>query len=114
MTLLSTPWALAAGAAACVAVGAGFAWWHYQPRLEVAELRAESVGNLLREQNRGIQALKDDQARRQADADKLLAKARGEADAHRGHADRIMQITVPAGADACLASCALIDAEVGP
>jgi hypothetical protein len=113
-SLVGPPWILVTIALTGFTAGAALARWHYAPRLELARLQAESVGGLLREQNRGIQALKDDQVRRQKDADKQLARARGEADAHRRHAERIMSLTLPAGADACMASCALIDSEVGP
>jgi ribulose 1,5-bisphosphate carboxylase large subunit-like protein len=113
-SLVGSPWILVAIALAGFTAGAALARWHYAPRLELARLHAETFGSLLREQNRGIQALKEEQVRRHKEADKQLARARGEADVHRRHAERIMSLTLPPGADACMASCALIDAEVGP
>jgi predicted chitinase len=53
--------------------------WHYAPRLEAAELRTQALGDLLREQAKGVQALKDESARRVAEAAAALERARGEA-----------------------------------
>lgn len=112
--LLGSPWLLWAGAALCVALGAGAARWHYMPRLEAAELRAEGLGHLVREQARGVGAIKAERDRRLAEAAAALARARGEVRRHREEAKRILSLQPPAGVDACTAACALIDAEVRP
>lgn len=115
--LPGSPWLLGAGAALCVlcvVLGVGAARWHYAPRLEAAELRAEGLGHLVREQARGVEAIKAERDLRLAQAAAALAKARGEARRHRTEAERILSLRPPAGADACTAACALIDAEVRP
>jgi len=105
---------LALGAVLGFAAGVAAAWWHYSPRLKVAEQRAEHLVDLVREQNRAVEALKTATDNRIAAARAAAERARGEAEAHRKAADRILSQRLPAGLDACTASCMLIDAEVRP
>lgn len=95
-------------------VGIAAARWHYAPRLEAAELRAQAMGDLLREQARGVQAIKDERDRRTAEAVAALERARGEARRYRSEAERILARPQPSELDACAAACRLIDAEVRP
>lgn len=88
--------------------------WHYAPRLEAAELRTQALGDLLREQAKGVQALKDERDRRMADAAAALERARGQARRHQAAAERILAQPRPPELDACAAACRLIDAEVRP
>lgn len=88
--------------------------WHYAPRLEAAELRTEVLGDLLREQAKGIQAIRDERDRRTAEAAAARQRARGEARRYRSEAERILARPQPADLDACTAACRLIDAEVRP
>lgn len=88
--------------------------WHYAPRLQAAELRTQALGDLLREQAKGVQAIKDESTRQVAKAAAALERARGEARRIRSEAERILARPQPDGLDACTAACRLIDAEVRP
>lgn len=95
-------------------VGIAAARWHYAPRLEAAELRTQALGDLLREQAKGVQALKDERDRRMAEAAAAVQRARGEARRYRSEAERILARPQPADLDACTAACRLIEEEVRP
>lgn len=97
-----------------LAGGVLMARWHYAPRLEAAELRTQALGDLLREQAKGVQAIKDERARRVAEAAAALERARAEARRHRSEAERILTRPQPPDLDACTAACRLIDTEVRP
>lgn len=88
--------------------------WHYAPRLEAAELRTEVLGDLLREQAKGIQAIRDEQDRRTAEAAAALERARGEARRYRFEAERILARPQPDDLDACTAACRLLEEELKP
>lgn len=113
--MLSPSLMIAGGAfLAGLAAGGGAAWWHYSPRLELANQRAEAMGDKVREQNRAVEALKEASDKRVAEAEKAAERARGAAEAHRAAAARIMSQQLAAGADACVSACRLIDDEVSP
>lgn len=97
-----------------LASGVLMARWHYAPRLEAAELRTQALSDLLREQAKGVRAIKDESARRVAEAAAALERARVEARRYRSEAERILARPQPDGLDACTAACRLIDAEVRP
>lgn len=94
--------------------GIGVARWHYAPRLEAAELRAQGLGDLLREQAEGVQAIKDERDRRLADAAAALDRAQSEARRHRAQAEHILAQPQPDDLDACTAACRLLEEEFRP
>ena len=94
--------------------GVAAACWHYAPRLEAAELRTQALGDLLREQAKGVQAIRDERDRRMAEAAAALESARGEARRYRSEAERILARPQPADLDACTAACRLLEEELRP
>lgn len=112
--MIDPRWLIVAGIfAAGLAAGLGLAHWHYAPRLEAAELRAETLGEDIRRQNQAIDSLKtaaDDRAKRAAAAIAAANASRQQAEADAA----LLLAAQPApGESRCDAASALIRRELG-
>jgi len=106
---------IAAAAVAVVlsmAAGAWLAAQWYAPRLELAEGKVENLGEQVREQNRAIEALREAEKTRKAEADRRVAAAAEKAREDERAAQVLLSEQRPAGMDACTAASALITKEL--
>lgn len=92
--------------------GAAAMHGYMAPKVAVAEERAEQLAGSVREQNRAIDALREADAKRKAEADLRVAAAAAVAKTAERQAQALLSLRLPAGVDECAAAHALIAKEL--
>ena len=112
MTIRATTSAVAAALVLGLVAGATGVWWVASGRIDAANLRAERAGDLVREQNRAIEALRADAERRAIAAAEAIKKAGAARRVAEIQAQELLARPQPAGVAPCEAASALIREEL--
>lgn len=94
--------------------GAWMMHGYMKPKLELAQQQVGIVSSQLEMQNKAVQALKDADEQRQAEANQRVADAEAKAKPNEVKAQQLLTEKVPPGMDACVAAQKLIVKELTP
>lgn len=92
--------------------GAWMMHGYMKPKLELAEQQVGIVSSQLDTQNKAVQALKDADDQRQAEANARVTEAEVKAKPNEVRAQKLLTAQVPQGVDACVAAQQLISQEL--